>query len=438
MVRSRPGGRGARCQRGPARGDRRLTPAPRVPAPLHPALDLALTVAKLGLLATPPVPPPRAVIPVTRFRTLNNAALDVLRRALDDHGFRERVLQVVTSEEDIGRPSWLLLARPEGWSDELSSLLAEVPTPGPPKPSASQVKALERKLERAQSSVAKLERQLAESAAKAVQATERAAAHLKDKRKTETELGRARADLRRVEEGRAAALARAEAGNERLEELRRELAEAEARTAERGVDPWAGLDRDDVAAQVAALVADVDDVGRRLIALGRALQPGAAPRTKRAKGPTRDRRSPAPLPPLVYDDALEAGNHLLRSSVLLLIDGYNMTISRWPDLDIAEQRRRLVDALSELAARTHVEVHVVFDGAEVDPAHIPHPAGVRITFTAQDEEADDRILDLIDLEAPSRAVVVASNDGRVRKGAGERGANLLNADQLFHSMRRER
>lgn len=438
MVRSRSGRRGARCCRGSARGDRGLTPAPRVPAPLRPALDLALAVAKLGLQDTPPVSPPRSVIPVTRFRSLNNAALDILRRALDDDDFRERVLELAPAEAEIGRPAWLLLARPEGWSDELDSLLADAPAPEPPQPSASQVKALERKLERAEASVAKLERQLADSRTKAVQATERAAAHLKDKRQAETELGRARADLRRVEEGRAAALTRAEEGNERLAELRRALAEAEARTGKGSVEPWAGLDRVDIAGRVAALVSDVDDVSRRLSDLSRALQPGPAPRNKRSTGPQRDRRRPAPLPPAVFDDALDAGNHLLRASVLLLIDGYNMTISRWPNLDIAEQRRRLVDALSELAARTHVDVHVVFDGAEVDPAHVPKPVGVRITFTAEDEEADDRILDLIDREPVARTVVVASNDGRVRTGAAERGANLLRADQLFHSMRRER
>ena len=40
--------------------------------------------------------------------------------------------------------------------------------------------------------------------------------------------------------------------------------------------------------------------------------------------------------------------------MVLLVDGYNVTMQAWPDVPIPEQRRRLVDALAGLAARTGV------------------------------------------------------------------------------------
>ncbi len=74
---------------------------------------------------------------------------------------------------------------------------------------------------------------------------------------------------------------------------------------------------------------------------------------------------PVPLPPGIFDDSVEAAEHLVRvQGMVLLVDGYNVSLLGWPDIPIAEQRLRLVDALAELAARSGAEVVVVFDGAD--------------------------------------------------------------------------
>ena len=74
---------------------------------------------------------------------------------------------------------------------------------------------------------------------------------------------------------------------------------------------------------------------------------------------------PVALPPGIFDDSVEAADHLVRvPGVAVLVDGYNVSKLGWPDHSIAEQRRRLVDALSEMSARTGAEVAVVFDGAD--------------------------------------------------------------------------
>ena len=49
----------------------------------------------------------------------------------------------------------------------------------------------------------------------------------------------------------------------------------------------------------------------------------------------------------------------------LIVDGYNVTKTGYPELPLADQRTRLAGQLAALAARTGVEITVVFDGAGV-------------------------------------------------------------------------
>ncbi|MGH9267064.1 MAG: NYN domain-containing protein, partial [Acidimicrobiales bacterium] len=152
-------------------------------------------------------------------------------------------------------------------------------------------------------------------------------------------------------------------------------------------------------------------------------------------------RSPIALLPGVGADSAEAAEHLVRTrSVQLVVDGYNATLWAWPELPIIEQRRRLVDALGELVARSGACVHVVFDGGD-DAYNPPPPSGprlVNVTFSPAGVEADDVILALVDDIRPDRGVVVVSDDRRVRDGSRRRGANVVSARQLFGVLRRER
>ena len=138
------------------------------------------------------------------------------------------------------------------------------------------------------------------------------------------------------------------------------------------------------------------------------------------------------------DDAIEAVDHLVRApGALLLVDGYNISQAAWYQDPIARQRSRLVDALSELHARTGVEVEVVFDGADVDRIgdRTLRPA-VRVRFSSPGIEADDVVLELIESVPIRRPVIVASSDHRVRDGARRRGANVVGARQLLGALRR--
>jgi predicted RNA-binding protein with PIN domain len=165
----------------------------------------------------------------------------------------------------------------------------------------------------------------------------------------------------------------------------------------------------------------------------------AVPAPPRAPRPRPRRRIPAALPPGVLDDSVEAADHLFRMpSIAVLVDGYNASQRGWFDLAIAEQRRRLVDALTEMAMRTGADVTVVFDGAESAwPAAVPKTSPiVKVSFSPADVEADDVILARVADIDPSRPVLVASSDRRVQDGAAALGANVISSDQLLAALRR--
>ncbi|MDD9372252.1 MAG: NYN domain-containing protein, partial [Acidimicrobiales bacterium] len=154
---------------------------------------------------------------------------------------------------------------------------------------------------------------------------------------------------------------------------------------------------------------------------------------------SRTRREPLALPGGMFDDTVEAAEHLLRTpGAALVVDGYNVTMQGWPELGAAAQRRRLVVALSDLAARTSTKVELVFDGAEVEPLTVPVPTRqlVRVRFSDPGIEADDVVIDLVARIPAATPVIVASSDKRVRAGARRWGANLLHARQLVDILRR--
>lgn len=150
--------------------------------------------------------------------------------------------------------------------------------------------------------------------------------------------------------------------------------------------------------------------------------------------PPRERRAPVALPGGMFDDSVEAAEHLLRTpGAVLVVDGYNVSMEGWPDLAVAEQRRRLLVGISELALRTTTRVEVVFDGAEVDSPPVSASARplVRVRFSAPGVEADDVVVDLVGSIPAVTPVIAVSSDRRVRDGARRRGANLLHARQLL-------
>ena len=461
---------------------------------VRPALELAFDLARIGARSTPVVDAPRAMRPFLQFARLPDNALGAVRRALDeDDGFRARVAGLADAAE-LGRAGWLLVERPEGWADELASLTAEADATAAAAHEEQEERSARRRLAHAEQATQRATEAAARARAELAAATAELATERRARRAAHDEAAQLARRVESLEGERDSARRRAvasaaEAEQSRAEtaELRAELAlaraalgaleaerQAEALRAEadrlrseaggRPGEPPSGLvgggpvrgDRlaaptEGAATDVAAVARAVAAAATAASALGFALEEAsaalapsgrphevgggtAAGAPAEAGAPARPpRRRPAALPPAVFEDTTEAAAHLVRvPGALVLVDGYNAAKALWPDVAPLELRERLVDALSELVARTGASVHVVYDGADLGlPQSRPVSSrGVRVSFSPPDVEADDVILDLIGTIPPDRPVVVASSDRRVQEGSRQRGANVISSAQL--------
>jgi predicted RNA-binding protein with PIN domain len=421
-----------------------------------------------------------------RFAKLPDRALTTVRQVVDeDAEFRARVAEWA-DDANLERAPWLWLVRPEGWEDELGALVDAAGAAASEQEEAKEERSARRRLEAAQRALARTEADLVRL--RQVQAdllddltAERQARRQAEAERDASETGRRKAEAERARlqervaalEGQVASLAgdleatarqltrsdqegesaRAEITSlhDQLRQSGAEAARAQAGqedlrgTVSRGVDRAAGAARElsEALGELATTIRGSPGAEPALES-GEGEPPAAlaetpAPRTRRRRGPTVARQ-PVPLPPAVFDDSFEAAEHLIRvSGILLIVDGYNVTISSWPHLELPRQRHHLVDALAELAMRTGLQVRVVFDGTDLNNRFGPPAAArrrMRVTFSPDGVEADEVIIDLVDQLDPAQPVVVATDDREVRDGVRRRGANVISVAQLLAVLRR--
>ncbi|HET9655819.1 MAG TPA: NYN domain-containing protein [Kineosporiaceae bacterium] len=151
----------------------------------------------------------------------------------------------------------------------------------------------------------------------------------------------------------------------------------------------------------------------------------AAPAAASGPVPRLPARAQAPDDPAVLEELLG----LPQSH--LIVDGYNVTKTGYAALPLAEQRRRLLDALGVLAVRTASEVTCCFDGAEVDGRGAWRARGVRVVFSEPGRTADELVIRLVRAEPPGRPVIVVSSDAEVVAGSRAAGARPVPSTALL-------
>ena len=432
---------------------------------LRPALEAAVQVARAGEAAEPSQPAPPALRRFLRFARLPAPALDVARKVLDeDDDFRERVASQL-SESDVGEAGWLWLTRPDGWEQRVEQLRqkqAEAEHQGredrAERHAQRRLSFAEDRARRAEAQVQLRAGEAEQARADLVQARAQAQQLAADLERLSGQLGELREQrnqavrqLKEVEGELARRSAELRQARHEIRMREAELAEAPKPAVVPASVPEApraaaaatsDLDRERLAAAVRRAATAAEELSGALTTASSILAPepaaGAPTPPPTTRPPSARGRRLVSLPPGVLDDSVAAADHLLRSpGVLLLVDGYNLSKEAWPNLPIAVQRSRLVDALAELHARCGAEIEVVFDGAETElPAIASARAAVRVRFSPSGVEADDVLLDLVDNLPADRPVLVASSDKRVRDGARQRGANPLGARQLLAALGR--
>jgi predicted RNA-binding protein with PIN domain len=248
---------------------------------------------------------------------------------------------------------------------------------------------------------------------------------------------------------------RARKVDEEMRDLRRAVKEAEAkvRAADAGLpvlrrdDLRALVDAADIAQRLATGLSGVADQARRVLERNNsddtAPPDELAPDGDTDKEEDRKEREPRPrrahprVPPGMVDDDPDALDAMLRTPrAVLVVDGYNVSMLAWGDAPPAQQRDRLLSAISELQLRTRARVILVFDGADVGGVLPPRRPGVRVVFSPEGEEADAVVVRQasdLPVEVP---VVVASSDGWVEEHARESGAHVVSSETLLRALRR--
>ena len=225
----------------------------------------------------------------------------------------------------------------------------------------------------------------------------------------------------------AAVLAERDRERDRAEAERRRAADAAAEVAAARQAAREARQADEV-----RLGLLLDTIGGALTGLRRELAiGGGGPRPADLVAGARPARGGGPVDSAAALDAL-----LSVPSVHLVVDGYNVTKTGYPELPLADQRTRLAGQLAALAARTRVEITLVFDGAGVVVAPARGSRGVRVLFSDPGVLADDVIRALVAGEPKGRPVVVVTSDKEVVGSVCSQGAHSVPSAMLLARLAR--
>ena len=436
-----------------------------VPEDAGPALavlpgSVRARVVALAAEVLPDVPkPPAAVRRVASFAPARRARLGgaAIADALGDDEFRRAVgAQVAarrTARADAGPdrddparddparddPSgddparvaaarWLV--RPEGWLADLDELLERAEAPVADERNAREVERLRGRLAAAEQALrdqrAEHRSELDEARAEHTVLRRR----LGEARAAERE---ARTALEQLESDRTAAqhdvTERAAALEKENRRLRTQLEQLEAQVAQGRRD--ARSERDDATLRTRVLLDTVIDAAAGLRReLGLPLTEGSpADRLEAELAALTDQAvatSSAPPSPALVEQLLSMPR------ARLLVDGYNVSKTAWPQSSLEVQRMRLVTGLAAVVARTRAETTVVFDAAETD--HRPPvaaPRGVKVLYSPRGVIADDVLRDLVATEPGGRVVVAVTGDRALARDLARSGARVVGPDALL-------
>jgi predicted RNA-binding protein with PIN domain len=464
---------------------------PPVPEPLLvPLLDTAGEI----LRALDPAEVPPILRPVAEFdrRGLaRGAARQQLMRAIEtESAFRERAVERFTDRSDVSDvlDAWdptdafglvedaaerstlptlasaLYAARPPGWAFGLGVACAAFERQRVEQQAGVDERARENQVE----GMAESRRRAEAARVAAEQKAERLGVDLREERQgrrdreaqaaqavsvaerklaeAQRELTEARSTLEAAEARVEREAARARKTEDELRELRQVVREADAKPrsdANAGMpvlrrdDLRALIDAADMAQRLATGLSGVAEGARRLVQPEQAAESAPAPAEQRSPQRERRRRAQPRVPPGMVEDDPDALDAMLRTPrAVLVVDGYNVSMLAWGDAAPAQQRDRLLGAISELQLRTRARIILVFDGADVGGVLPPRRPGVRVVFSPEGEEADAVVVrQAMDLpvEVP---VVVASSDGWVAEHARESGARVVSSATLLRALRR--
>ena len=406
-----------------------------------------LAADRLALLETEQVP--ASLRPFVKFTAgrRRQVVLPIAAALENDEGFRSAVAEAVregvpdlaaaleagtsvpaADPEDVAAAAYLL--RSPGWESHVEQVAAAEAEAQAASAREAAAREEGRRSKDVEAELAGLRKQLADAEAKAARATEAA----------ERERGKARdaADRARRAEAALAETTAATDADRAAASTAAERASVEIRRlTERVHELEAALERTRRDTREAREAADIrrwlllDTMARSVAGLREELSP--SPPTRRPADLVESIPPPdAGAVSIAADDPSGVDQLLALPNAHLIVDGYNVTKTGYPDLTLEDQRSRLVSGLAALAARTGAEITCVFDGAEVQ-VRVPAAAlrRVRVRFSPAGQTADELIRQLARAEPTGRPVTVVSSDREVVDGVRRAGARTLTSRALL-------
>lgn len=153
--------------------------------------------------------------------------------------------------------------------------------------------------------------------------------------------------------------------------------------------------------------------------------------------PSPRSRTPLKAPlGLLDDDPKSLASWLKTEDVELLVDGYNVSKSGagFAHLSLADQRKRVVQAVNRLARKNDLAPIVVFDGAETPPGTSRRGRGPAIVEYSTGEIADDHLIARLET-LPPKPVVFVTDDKELQGRAAALGATIASSAQLLALVR---
>ena len=232
----------------------------------------------------------------------------------------------------------------------------------------------------------------------------------------------------------------AELERERARAARTEIESARAAERERSRSARAEIASARASARADALEAELQRF-RNAAASASAAAAAAEPVERRPEGGASRRGSGRParprLPAGLLVDSVSGADAMLRGpSVLLVVDGYNVSKTGWPDSSLEIERESLLSALHGLHLTSGTDVVVAFDGDGTKSFAKKGRQGVRVVFSAPGEEADAVVVEIVSKAPLQTPIVVASSDRWVREHAETFGAVVISAATLVAVLRK--
>lgn len=388
---------------------------------LRSALEFAVGIADAGQRLKPPLGFPTELKPFLRQPRLPAGALGRVRRIIEgDAEFRGRLAAGAVTElvDPIGI-EWL--RREDGWEGRIAALVEQTQSDAAEADAAQAVRRAEKRRDAAEQVAARTRAELLTLSDRLADRERELAEVRRSTKGASSEVAVLREQLAAARQAARHASDRADADKRRLAAVEQERDDARRRVlaAER--------QRDELLSARAER-AGIEVTAAQMMEL-RALASSARTVADRIAGLIEVRgrtRKPVALPGGVARDSQRATEFLLTMpQVFVLVDGYNVAKLTWPDLTLAEQRDRLLDAVDAVVRRYGAEIAVVFDGADVVGAHAKQRRLARVRYSPTGTTADDVIrAEVAGLDA-ARPAVVVTNDAAVRRDVSVAGANVV-------------